>query len=428
MKKNFVEELKWRRMLHNIMPGTEELLMKEKVTAYIGFDPTADSLHVGNLAQIMLHLHLQKAGHKPIVLVGGATGMIGDPSGKTEERKLMSEAEIRHNESCIKKQLEKFFDFSSGNAAEMVNNNDWFKGMNTIAFYRDIGKYLTVNYLLNKGFINDRISKGQELSFTEFNYILLQAYDFLWLYQHKNCKLQMGGSDQWGNITAGAELIRKKIRGEAFGLTIPLITKADGTKFGKTESGNVWLDPQKTSPYRFYQFWLNTSDEDVKKYIRIFTMLTKEEIELLEQKHFQAPSLRILQKTLAKEITVCVHSKNDFRCAAEASEILFGEGTTEALKKLSEKDLLSVLEGVPCARVSMHELEEGINAVDFLSEKTKIFPSKGEARKMILQGGISINKKKITDVKARISSDHLLSGKYILAQKGKKNYYLISCR
>lgn len=424
MKKNFVQELKWRGMLHDVMPGTEELLNKETVAGYIGFDPTADSLHVGSLAQIMTLLHFQKCGHKPIALVGGATGMIGDPSGKTEERKLLTIEEIRHNESSIKKQLEKFLDFSS-NAAELVNNNDWFHGMEAILFYRDIGKHLTVNYLLSKGFIKDRISQGQELSFTEFNYILMQAYDFLWLYENKNCKLQLGGSDQWGNITAGAELIRKKIRGDAYGLTVSLIKKSDGSKFGKTEAGNVWLDSKKTSPYQFFQFWMNTTDEDAKKFIRIFTLLTKEEIELLEQKHKEAPHVRLLQKALAKEVTCRVHSPADFQSAMEASEILFGEGTTDALKKLSEKDLLSAFEGVPQMEISKSELERGINLVDFFSEKTKIFSSKGEARKMIQAGGVSINKEKIQDMQAMISSAQLLNNKYILAQKGKKNYYLI---
>ena len=425
MKKNFVQELKWRGMLQDVMPGTEELLNKETVTAYIGFDPTADSLHVGSLAQIMTLLHFQRAGHKPIALVGGATGMIGDPSGKKEERKLLTLEELHHNENCIKKQLEKFIDFSSLNSAEIVNNNDWFQGMQTIAFLRDVGKYLTVNYLLSKGFVKDRMNQEQELSFTEFNYILMQAYDFLWLYENKNCKLQMGGSDQWGNITAGAELIRKKLRGSAYGLTCKLITKADGSKFGKTETGNVWLDANKTSPYQFYQFWMSTTDEDAKKYVRIFTLLTEEEIESLEQKHNEAPHLRTLQKALAKDVTCRVHSENDFNSAVEASEILFGEGTTDALKKLSESDLLSAFEGVPQVKILKAELENGINMVDFFSDKTKICSSKGEARKMIQAGGVSVNKAKIQDVASSITKEHLLNGKYILAQKGKKNYFLI---
>lgn len=425
MKNNFIQELRWRNMLQDIMPGTEELLGKEKVTGYIGFDPTADSLHLGSLVQIMTLLHFQRAGHKPIVLVGGATGMIGDPSGKTEERKLLSVEEIRYNESCIKKQLEKFLDFSSPGSAELVNNNDWFQKMGAIAFYRDIGKHLTVNYLLSKGFIKDRISQGQELSFTEFNYILMQAYDFLYLYENKNCKLQMGGSDQWGNITAGAELIRKKIRSDSFGLTVRLITKADGSKFGKTEEGNVWLDAKKTSPYRFYQFWLNASDEDAKNYIRAFTLLPKEEIEALEQQHEQAPYLRFLQKALAKEVTLRVHSENDFRIAEHASEILFGEGAVQSLQNLSEQDFLAVFEGVPQFNISESELNRGINLIDFLAVQTKIFPSKGEARKMIQAGGVFVNKRKMQSPDSLITRADLLNGKYILAQKGKKNFYLI---
>ena len=412
-------------MLHNVMPGTEELLNKETVAGYIGFDPTADSLHVGSLAQIMTLLHFQRCGHKPIALVGGATGMIGDPSGKKEERKLLTLGELHHNEICIKKQLGKFIDFSSSNLAELVNNNDWFQGMQIIAFLRDVGKYLTVNYLLSKGFVKDRMNQDQELSFTEFNYILIQSYDFLWLYSTKNCKLQMGGSDQWGNITAGAELIRKKLRGSAYGLTCTLITKADGSKFGKTETGNVWLDANKTSPYQFYQFWMSTTDEDAKKNIRIFTLLTKEEIETLEQKHNEAPHLHLLQKALAKDVTCRVHSESDLNSAVEASEILFGEGTTDTLKKLSESDFLSAFEGVPQMEISKSELENGINLVDFFFEKTKIFPSKGEARKMIQAGGVSINKAKMQDVASIITKEYLLNGKYILAQKGKKNYYLI---
>lgn len=425
MKKDFVQELKWRGMLQDVMPGTEDILNKETVTAYIGFDPTADSLHVGSLAQIMVLLHFQRCGHKPIALVGGATGMIGDPSGKKEERKLLTLEDIRYNESCIKKQLEKFLDFSSVNSAELVNNNDWFQNIHMIAFLRDVGKYLTVNYLLSKGFVKDRMTQGQDLSFTEFNYILMQAYDFLWLFENKNCKLQMGGSDQWGNITAGAELIRKKLRGQAYGLTCSLITKADGGKFGKSESGNIWLDPNKTSPYQFLQFWLGASDEDAKKYIRIFTLLTQEEIAELEQKHNEAPHQRILQKALAKDVTCRVHSESDYNAAAEASEILFGEGTTDALKKLSEKDLLAAFEGVPQVEISRSELETGINVVDFFSDKTKICSSRGEARKAVQAGGVSVNKAKMEDIAVCISKESLLNGKYILAQKGKKNYFLI---
>lgn len=424
-KINFVEELRWRGMIHDIMPGTEELLLKETVTGYIGFDPTSDSLHVGSLAQIMLLTFFQKAGHKPVALVGGATGMIGDPSGKTEERKLMTEEQIRQNEAGIRKQLERFLDFKAGGmSAEIVNNHDWFKKIYTIDFLRDVGKLLSVNYLLSKAFIKDRIAKEQELSFTEFNYILMQAYDFLWLYENKICKLQMGGSDQWGNITAGSELIRKKLRGEAYALTCPLITKSDGTKFGKTEEGNVWLDAGKTSPYKFYQFWLNVSDEDAKKYIRVFTLKTKEEIESLDAEHDKAPHLRILQKELSKDVTIRVHSEKDFANAVEASEILFGKGTTENLKKLSEKDFLSVFEGVPQFHISKNDLDSGIGIVDFLSEKTQIFKSKGEARRALQGGGISINKAKAQE-NTLVSRADLLNEKYILAQKGKKDYSLV---
>jgi tyrosyl-tRNA synthetase len=424
--KNFVEELKWRGMLQDIMPGTEDLLMKEMSTAYIGFDPTSDSLHIGSLVPIMLLMHFQRAGHKPIALVGGATGMIGDPSGKKEERKLLTEEEVSDNARAIRKQLEKFLDFSSqDNAAEMVNNADWYKTINTITFLRDVGKYLTVSYLLSKGFIKDRMAQDQEISFTEFNYILMQAYDFFWLYEKKKCILQMGGSDQWGNITAGVELIRKKVRGDAYGLTAPLLTKADGGKFGKTEHGNVWLDPKKTSPYRFYQFWLNASDEDAAKYIRIFTLFNKEEIEALEKEHSSAPHLRTLQKALAKDITIRVHSEHDFEAALEASEILFGKGTAETLTKLSEDDLLSVFEGVPQMQLAKTEIESGLNIIEFLSDKTNIFASRGEARKMIQGGGVMLNKSKVEDINLSVNSNFLLNGKYILAQKGKKNYFLV---
>ncbi len=424
MKKNFVEELRWRGMLQDIMPGTEELLNKEVVTSYIGFDPTADSLHIGSLVQIMLLKHFQLCGHKPIVLIGGATGMIGDPSGKLEERKLLTPEEIRHNEECIKKQMQKFLNFDSEiNSAEIVNNNDWFQNLSAIAFLREVGKFLTVSYLLSKGFVKDRLE--QDISFTEFNYILMQAYDFMWLLSTKDCKLQMGGSDQWGNITAGTELIRKKLRRDAFGLTCPFLKKADGGKFGKTETGNVWLDRTKTSPYKFYQFWLNASDEDVKNYIRIFTLFTKEEIETLETEHAAAPHLRILQKALAKDITIRVHSEKDYNAALEASEILFGKGTSESLRKLSEDDFLSVFEGVEQFEISKSEIENGISIVDFLAEKTKIFPSKGETRKMIQGGGVAINKTKIETIELKITAEYLINNKYILVQKGKKNYYVI---
>jgi tyrosyl-tRNA synthetase len=420
----YYAELKWRGMLQDAMPGTEELLNKEIVTGYIGFDPTSDSLGIGNLVQIMTLLHFQRAGHKPIALIGGATGMVGDPSGKSQERNLLNEEILTHNLNCQKKQLEKFLDFNCGaTSAEIVNNYDWFKSFSFLDFIRDVGKHITINYMMAKDSVQNRLESG--MSFTEFSYQLVQGYDFYWLWKNKNVKLQMGGSDQWGNIVTGTELIRRKDGGEAFAIVTPLIKKADGTKFGKTESGNVWLDPNKTSPYQFYQFWMNSSDEDAKTYIRIFTLLTKEEIEALEQKHNEAPHLRTLQKALAKDVTCRVHSENDFNAAVEASEILFGEGTTDALKKLSENDLLAAFEGVPQVGISKAELENGINLVDFFSDKTKIFPSKGEARKMILAGGVSVNKAKMQDVASSITKDYLLNGKYILAQKGKKNYFLI---
>ena len=424
MKKNFVQELKWRGMLQDAMPDTEELLNKETVTGYIGFDPTSDSLGVGNLVQIMTLLHFQRAGHKPIALIGGATGMVGDPSGKSQERNLLSEEILNHNLACQKKQLEKFLDFNCGaTSAEIVNNYDWFKNFSFLDFIRDVGKHITVNYMMAKDSVKSRLESG--MSFTEFSYQLVQGFDFYYLWKNKNVKLQMGGSDQWGNIVTGTELIRRKEGGEAFAIVTPLIKKADGTKFGKTESGNVWLDPAKTSPYQFYQFWLNSSDEDAKTYIRIFTLLTKEEIESLEQKHNEAPHLRTLQKALAKDVTCRVQSENDYNAAVDASEILFGEGTTDSLKKLSESDLLSAFEGVPQVGISKMELENGINAVDFFSDKTKICSSKGEARKMIQAGGVSVNKAKISDIASSITKKHLLNGKYILAQKGKKNYFLI---
>lgn len=424
MKKNFVQELKWRGMLQDMMPGTEELLSKETVSGYIGFDPTSDSLGVGNLVQIMTLLHFQQAGHKPIALIGGATGMVGDPSGKSQERNLLDEKTLNHNLACQKKQLEKFLDFNCGTtSAEIVNNYDWFRNFSFLDFIRDVGKHITVNYMMAKDSVKSRLETG--MSFTEFSYQLVQGYDFYWLWKNKNIKLQMGGSDQWGNIVTGTELIRRKDGGEAFAIVTPLIKKADGTKFGKTESGNVWLDVEKTSPYQFYQFWLNASDADTKTYIRIFTLFTKEEIEALELKHAEAPHLRILQKALGKDVTCRVHSEADYQAAVEASEILFGEGTTEALKKLSEKDLLAAFEGVPQVEISKTELDAGINVVDFFSDKTKICPSKGEARKMIQAGGVSINKAKMQDVAVNISNESLLNGKYILAQKGKKNYYLV---
>ena len=419
-----MQELKWRGMLHDVMPGTEELLNKQTVTGYIGFDPTSDSLHVGSLAQIMTLLHFQKSGHKPVALVGGATGMVGDPSGKSQERNLLDEKILTHNLSCIKIQLEKFLDFNCGNnSAEIVNNYDWFKNYNFLDFIRDIGKHITISYMMAKDSVQSRLESG--MSFTEFSYQLVQGFDFYFLWKNKNVKIQMGGSDQWGNIVTGTELIRRKEGGEAFALTTQLIKKSDGTKFGKSEGGNIWLDANKTSPYQFYQFWLNASDEDAKTYMRIFTLRTKEEIETIEAQHNQTPHLRLLQKELARDVTCRVHSESDFHAATEASGILFGEGTTDALKKLPESDLLAAFEGVPQVEISNSELISGINIIDFFSEKTKIFSSKGEARKMIQAGGVSVNKEKIQDISISITKDHLLNNKYILVQKGKKNYFLI---
>jgi tyrosyl-tRNA synthetase len=423
--KNFIEELKWRGMIHDVMPGTEERLNKEMASGYIGFDPTAASLTIGNLVSIMLLVHFQKAGHKPVALIGGATGMIGDPSGKAEERKLLSEETLRHNQESQKKQLSKFLDFNSGkNAAELVNNYDWFKDFKFLDFLRDVGKHLTVNYMMAKDSVKNRLETG--ISFTEFSYQLLQGYDFLHLYKEKKCILQMGGSDQWGNITAGTELIRRMDGGEAFALTSPLITKADGTKFGKSESGNVWLDPEMTSPYKFYQFWLNASDEDAAKWIKIFTLLGKEEIEKLIQEHQKEPHLRILQKALAKDVTVRVHSEEDYDTAVKASEILFGKSTTDDLKSINEATLLSVFEGVPQVDLKKDEYLSTQNVTDLLSTTTQslIFPSKGEARKMISGGGVSINKNKIESPDQKVDFE-LLQKKYLLVQKGKKNYFLV---
>jgi tyrosyl-tRNA synthetase len=425
---NFVEELRWRGMIHDMMPGTEEYLTKDIGTAYVGIDPTADSLHIGHLVGVMMLKHFQRCGHKPLALVGGATGMIGDPSGKSQERNLLDEAALRHNQECLKSQLKKFLDFDPNlpNSAEMVNNYDWMKDYTFLNFIRDIGKHITINYMLAKDSVKKRVS-GEEatgLSFTEFTYQLVQGYDFLFLYREKNCRLQMGGSDQWGNITTGTELIRRIDGGEAYALTCPLITKADGGKFGKTESGNVWLDPEKTSPYQFYQFWLNTSDEDAVKYIKIFTLFSKEEVEAMTAKHLESPHLRFLQKELARDLTIRVHSKADYNAAVEASEILFGKGTTETLKKLDEKTLLSVFEGVPTCPVQKSEIESGIPVLEFLADKTGIFPSRGEARRMVKDGGVMINKEKVNE-QTLISPDHLLNNRYVLAQKGKKNYFLI---
>jgi tyrosyl-tRNA synthetase len=424
MKLNFVQELAWRGMVHDLTPGTEEQLNQELTTGYVGIDPTADSLHIGHLVSVMMLKHLQLSGHKPIVLIGGATGMIGDPSFKSEERNLLSEEAINKNIEGIRKQLGKFLDYnSSENGAEILNNYEWMKEKSFLNFIRDIGKHITINYMLAKDSVQKRLETG--LSYTEFSYQLIQGFDFFHLHQNKNCKLQMGGSDQWGNILTGTELIRRKSGGASFALTCPLITKADGTKFGKTESGNVWLDPSKTSPYKFYQFWLNVSDEDASRYIKIFTLLQKDKIEALQKEHAEAPHLRILQKKLAKEVTTLVHSSADFQNAVEASEILFGKGTEETLRNLSESDLLSVFEGVPQMEVSKVEIHKGIEAVEFLADKTQIFSSRGEARKMVQGGGVAINKSKIESPEVLISVKDFLNEKYILVQKGKKNYFLV---
>lgn len=413
-------------MIQDIMPGTAELLQKEMVSGYIGFDPTSDSLHIGSLVPILLLVHLQKAGHKPFALVGGATGMVGDPSGKSEERNLLSEEVLNHNLTGVKKQLSKFLDFSSGkpNAAEMVNNYDWFKDFSFLNFIREVGKHITVNYMMSKDSVKKRLDGETGMSFTEFTYQLVQGYDFYWLYQNKNCKLQMGGSDQWGNIVTGTELIRRKAGGEAFAFTCPLITKADGGKFGKTEKGNIWLDATKTSPYQFYQFWLNAGDEDAKKWIKIFTLLPKAEIDALIAQHESAPHERALQKKLAEELTCFVHSKEDLDFAMKASDILFGNATTEMLQSLNEDQLLQVLEGVPTADIQKSQLAEGYDLVSFLAD-TQIFPSKGEARKMWQAGGLALNKAKISAEKTQLTNADLLRDKYLLVQKGKKNYYLI---
>lgn len=428
---NFVEELRWRGMIHDMMPGTEELLMKEMTSAYVGIDPTADSLHIGHLVGVMMLRHFQRAGHRPIALVGGATGMIGDPSMKSAERKLIDEDTLRHNQEAIRKQLAKFLDFESDapNAAKLVNNYDWMKEFSFLDFIRDVGKHITVNYMMAKDSVKKRISgeSGEGLSFTEFSYQLIQGYDFTYLYQHEGCRLQMGGSDQWGNITTGTELIRRTLGGEAYALTCPLITKADGGKFGKTESGNIWLDPKYTSPYKFYQFWLNVSDADAAKYIKIFTSLTKEEIAALEEEQAAAPHLRPLQKRLAEEVTCMVHSREAYESAVEASAILFGNATKEALTKLDEDTLLALFEGVPSATLPMDKINgEGINILDLLADEVAMFPSRGELRKLLKSGGVSINKEKVESEGMVLTSSDLLAGKYILAQKGKKNYFLIT--
>ena len=426
--KNFVEELRWRGMVHDVMPGTEEQLNKEVTAGYIGFDPTADSLHIGHLVQIMTLVHFQRCGHKPVALVGGATGMVGDPSGKSAERNLLSEDVLRHNVDCVRKQLEKFLDFTGGaSGAEMVNNYDWFKEFRFLDFIRDVGKHITVNYMMAKDSVRKRLEGENGLSFTEFTYQLVQGYDFLWLYENKNCKIQMGGSDQWGNIVTGTELIRRKSDGHAFAMTTKLITKADGTKFGKSEGGNVWLDPAKTSPYKFYQYWLNVSDDDAKNFIRIFTLKEQQEIEALIAEHDLAPQERKLQKALAQDITIRVHSEAEYTKAIQASNVLFGNSTTEELQGLDEGTLLSLFEGVPQTSISLADYEATATVTDLLSVTTGslVFPSKGEARKMIQAGGVSVNKVKLTDPNQKASFE-LLQNKYLIAQKGKKNYYLIT--
>ncbi|MCH5215605.1 MAG: tyrosine--tRNA ligase [Muribaculaceae bacterium] len=427
---NFIEELQWRGMIHSMMPGTEEQLSKEMTTAYLGIDPTADSLHIGHLVGVMMLRHLQRAGHKPIALVGGATGMIGDPSMKSQERKLIDETTLRHNQEAIKKQLAKFLDFESDapNRAELVNNYDWMKEFSFLAFIRDVGKHITVNYMMAKDSVKKRLSGEARdgMSFTEFSYQLLQGYDFLHLYKERGCRLQLGGSDQWGNMTTGTELIRRMLGAEdAFALTCPLITKADGGKFGKTESGNVWLDPKYTSPYKFYQFWLNVSDADAEKYIKIFTSLSREEIESLIAEQQADPGLRPLQKRLAKELTVMVHSQADYEAAVEASQILFSNKASDILHKIDEDTLLSVFEGVPQYEVSAEAVATGIPAIELCTTLAPVFPSKGEMRKLTQGGGVSVNKEKLADANAVIDSSMLLNGKYLLVQRGKKNYYLI---
>ncbi len=429
MKMNFVEELRWRGMIHDITPGAEEQLEKEMTSAYVGIDPTADSLHIGHLVGIMMLKHFQISGHKPLALVGGATGMIGDPSGKSAERNLLDEETLRHNQECIQKQLEKFLDFDSDepNAAELVNNYDWMKEFSFLEFIRDIGKHITVNYMMAKESVKKRLSDEAKMgmSFTEFSYQLVQGTDFLHLYREKNCKLQMGGADQWGNITTGTELIRRKEGGEAYALTCPLITKADGGKFGKTESGNVWLDPKLTTPYKFYQFWLNVSDADAEKYIKIFTLLGKDEIEALIAEQAEAPHLRPLQKRLARELTCMVHSEEEYVKAVEASQILFGKATAESLAKLDKETFLSVFEGVPTFEVERATLETGIQIIELLATDTQVFPSKGETRRAIKGNGLSLNKSKVTDQEYLVTTEDLINDSYLLIQKGKKNYFIV---
>ncbi len=421
---NFVEELKWRGMLHDIMPETEKLLNTEMVKGYIGFDPTSDSLGIGTMVQVMTLLHFQRCGHKPIALVGGATGMVGDPSGKSAERNLLSEEQLQFNLNGQKKQLEKFLDFDCGaNSAELVNNYDWFKGFSFLEFIRDVGKYITVNYMMSKDSVKNRLENG--MSFTEFSYQLVQGYDFYYLWKNQGVKLQLGGSDQWGNIVTGTELIRKKGEGEAYAITTQLIKKADGTKFGKTESGNIWLDANKTSPYKFYQFWLNASDADVKNWIRVFSMKGKEEIEALEQQQDEAPHLRILQKTLAEEITVRVHSREDYEQALKSSEILFGKATKEQLEQLTDAQLLDIFDGVPAFNIANDKLSSGVSILDILAQETTILPSKGEAKKLVSANGIAINLEKFADINGVLTSENLINGKYLVVKKGKKDFYLI---
>ena len=426
---DFIEELTWRGMIHTVMPGTDEELKKGMTTAYLGIDPTADSLHIGHLCGVMMLRHFQRCGHKPLALVGGATGMIGDPSGKSAERNLLDEATLRHNQEAIKKQLSRFLDFDSDapNKAELVNNYDWTKDVTFLDFAREIGKHITVNYMMAKDSVQKRLNGEARdgLSFTEFTYQLLQGFDFLTLYKDKGCKLQLGGSDQWGNITTGTELIRRKLGGEAYALTCPLITKPDGTKFGKTESGNVWLDPRYTSPYKFYQFWLNVSDEEAEKYLKIFTTLNKDEIDSLVGEHAKDPGMRPMQKRLAQEVTTMVHGEEELKKAIDASQILFSNKAGEALKTLDEQTLLDVFDGVPTFKIEKSKLETGVPFLDFLAVETKVFPSKGEARKMVQQGGVSVNKNKETDQTRNITTADLLNDKYLLVQKGKKNYYLV---
>ena len=432
MTKNFVEELKWRGMLAQIMPGTEELLQREMVTAYLGTDPTADSLHIGHLCGIMMLRHLQRCGHKPIILVGGATGMIGDPSGKSQERNLLDDKTLYHNQECIKRQVAKFLDFDSSepNAAEMVNNYDWMKDFTFLDFARVVGKHITVNYMMAKESVQQRLNGTARdgLSFTEFTYQLLQGYDFLYLYEHKGCKLQLGGNDQWGNMTTGTELIRRTLGSEVetYALTCPLITKADGKKFGKTESGNIWLDPKRTTPYKFYQFWLNVSDDDAERYIKIFTSLDRETIDALVMEHKQDPGRRILQKRLAEEVTVMVHSREALDMAIEASNILFGKSTKDSLRKLDEQTFLDIFEGVPCFEISADRL--GQPAVELFTQDAAVFASKGEMRKLVQGGGVSLNKEKLSVFDRPVTADDLIDGKYLLVQRGKKNYYLITVK